>query len=392
MKQIPFYSKRNQVYPTLWHGCPAVKKCFVQIDDWRRESGLYAELKDKLPLPKVLSRQPGLLVLEYRREPTMLNEMERQEKHGFDPAPWKGLAVWLRQCFSLCGQVPKEGNLRNFLWNSSNRQVIGLDLECYRPDTLELCGARLAASILTYWPDNTAVKRQAAGAIVDELHVSEGLVEEALCVLHTRRQNRQARPLSGIILAGGRSRRMGQNKADLILMGKTLLEHQMYKLQTLGISDIMLSGAGCPNLPGLRVIPDEYAGKGPLGGLHACLHAAENPACLVVSVDTPLIPISTLAHLCYAHENNVTVLRHGGWEEPLLGIYDCCVSDSISTLIENGKYAVQSLRDIVSWRYFDYLGPEELLINCNTPEDFDATKRLVQSLKHFYQQYGCLIL
>ena len=40
-----------------------------------------------------------------------------------------------------------------------------------------------------------------------------------------------------------------------------------------------LSGADCPALPGARVIPDEYTGKGPLGGLHACLKAARNPVC-----------------------------------------------------------------------------------------------------------------
>lgn len=386
MKQIPFYSKRNQVYPTLWHGHPAVKKYFVQIDDWRRESELYTELNGKLPLPKIFSLRPGLLVLEYRREPTMLDEIDRQERQGFDSAPWRALAVWLRKCFSLCGQVPEDGNLRNFLWDSSSRHVIGLDLECYQPDTLELCGARLAASILTYWPYHTVVKRQAAGVIADELDVPKTLIAEALDVLHTRRQSQQTRSLSGIILAGGRSRRMGQNKAGLVLMGKTLLEHQIHKLQALGISDIMLSGAGCPNLPGLRVIPDEYGGMGPLGGLHACLRTAENSACLVMSVDTPLIPTSALAHLCRAHKDHITVLRHGGWEEPLLGVYDRCVADFIPALLEDGKYAVRALQNIVSWGYFDYLGPEELLMNCNTPEDFDAAKRFVQSLKYFYPQ------
>lgn len=78
-----------------------------------------------------------------------------------------------------------------------------------------------------------------------------------------------------------------------------------------GLQDIMLSGENCPALPGARVIPDEYNGKGPLGGLHACLRAAQNPACLVVSVDTPLIPAAALAHLCQAHSGGVTVLRRG---------------------------------------------------------------------------------
>ena len=181
--------------------------------------------------------------------------------------------------------------------------------------------------------------------------------------------------LSGVILAGGASRRMGRSKAELTLMGKTLLQRQVDKFLELGFWDIMLSGKDCPLLPGTRVIPDEYIGKGPLGGLHACLRAARNPACLVVSVDTPLIPVSVLAQLCRAHSGGVTVLRHSGREEPLLGVYDRCAADAIAALIESGRYAVRALRDTVPWNYFDYCGPEELLMNCNTPEEFEAVRR-----------------
>ena len=184
-------------------------------------------------------------------------------------------------------------------------------------------------------------------------------------------------PLSGVVLAGGASRRMGRNKAELTLMGKTLLLRQVEKLQALGIRDIMLSGETCPAMPGARVIPDKYTGVGPLGGLHACLRAAQNPACLVVSVDMPLVPEAVLARLCQAHNGGVTVLCHGGREEPLLGVYDRCIADSVSALIEAGRYAVLALRDAVPWRDFDYLGPEELLINCNTPEEFEIVKRLM---------------
>ena len=193
------------------------------------------------------------------------------------------------------------------------------------------------------------------------------------------RERNQAASLSGIILAGGASRRMGQNKAGLRLMGKTLLQRQADKLLGLGLQDIMLSGAGCPDLPGARVIPDEYPGKGPLGGLHACLRAARNPSCLVVSVDTPLIPAAALAQLCRSHRGGVTVLRHGEREEPLLGVYDRRVADSISALIADGKYAVRALKDTVRWSCFDYSGPEELLMNCNTPEDFAAAKKIAEA-------------
>ena len=376
MNRIPFYSRRNQVCPALWHGHAAAEKHFAEIDDWRRESRLYAALDGRLALPKVFFRQPGLLVLEYRREPTLLDELERQEREGFDPAPWKALAEWLRQCHRLCGQLPEEGNLRNFLWDPSDRQVIGIDLERYGQDTPDRCGARHMAAILTYTPEYTRLKRRAAGVLAEELNVPESFVDDALQTLRARRSGRQTVPLSGIILAGGASRRMGQNKAGLRLMGKTLLRLQADKLRGLGIQDVMLSGADCPALPGTRVIPDEHPGKGPLGGLHACLRAARNPSCLVVSVDTPLIPAAALAHLCRSHRGGVTVLRHGKQEEPLLGIYDRHAADSISMLINAGKCAVRALKDTVRWNRFDYLGPEELVLNCNTPEDFAAAKEI----------------
>lgn len=380
MKQIAFYSRRNQVYPVLRRGCAAVEKHFVQLDDWRREYARYTELYGRLPVPRVLDCRPGVLILEHRRELNLLDELERQEQLGCDPAPWRSLAEWLRQCHTLCGRLPEEGNLRNFLWNHSTRQVIGLDLECYYgPQPLEQCGARVIAALLTYAPENTDVKRKAAGVLSEELCVSGPLVNEALYDLRARRSQKHRVPLSGIVLAGGASRRMGRNKAELTLMGKTFLQRQADKFLALGIQDIMLSGENCPALPGVRVIPDEYTGKGPLGGLHACLRAAQNAACLVVSVDVPLIPTAALAHLCQAHSGGVTVLRRSGQEEPLLGVYDRCTADSISVLIEGGRYAVRALREVVPWRDFDYLGPEELLMNCNTPEEFEAVKRLAQA-------------
>lgn len=182
--------------------------------------------------------------------------------------------------------------------------------------------------------------------------------------------------LSGIVLAGGASRRMGRNKSELCLNGKTLLQIQVHKMSALGIRDVMISGADCPALPGARVISDEYPGRGPLGGLHACLKAAQNPVCLVVSVDVPLIQSATLTQLCRTHKGGITVLRHHEREEPLIGVYDQYIFDSISGLIEAGRYAVRALKDLIPWNCFDYLGPEELLINCNTPEDFAVAKRL----------------
>ena len=95
--------------------------------------------------------------------------------------------------------------------------------------------------------------------------------------------------VSAILLAGGKSSRMGRDKAALPFQGLTLLGWQLQKLRGLGIEDIMLSGSGRER-EGVRTVRDEFPERGPLGGLHACLKAARNPDCLALSVDVPLVP------------------------------------------------------------------------------------------------------
>ena len=101
------------------------------------------------------------------------------------------------------------------------------------------------------------------------------------------------KPVSGIILAGGKSTRMGVDKADLVLDGKTLLEIQIDKMMDMHLTDIMVSGYRGSS-PRIKYIEDLVKGMGPLGGLQACFAAADCSDCLVLSVDTPLIPIGAL--------------------------------------------------------------------------------------------------
>ena len=210
--------------------------------------------------------------------------------------------------------------------------------------------------------------------LAERLEVSELAVHMARAELQRFREKKAGRKFSGIVLAEGKSSRMGQNKAELRLQGKSLLEWQVEKLRAIGIHDILLSGANCQNLPGTRVVPDLYPDRGPLGGLHACLRAAENPQCVVVTVDTPLLPASILSKMCRAHECGVTALQHGEKLEPLIAVYDCSISEEIEPLIAQHSAPVRALRDRVDWSTFCYRGSEDLLLNCNTPEEFRAAE------------------
>ena len=113
---IPFFSKHNQVYPVLWNGRSAVEKHFRTPEDWAHERELHRRLR--APHPELLEERPNVLVTAFCPSPTLLEVLEQQEQIGFDPAPWKALACWLETCFRETGQVPAEGNLRNFLWDA----------------------------------------------------------------------------------------------------------------------------------------------------------------------------------------------------------------------------------------------------------------------------------
>ena len=187
-------------------------------------------------------------------------------------------------------------------------------------------------------------------------------------------------PFTGIVLAGGASRRMGQNKAQLTLLGKTLLEHQIEKLRQAGASEILISGKDSPPLPNTSIIADILPDRGPLGGLHACLKAAYYPTCLILSVDVPLIPVATLRQLAVTHVHGATVLRHGKHVEPLIGMYDSALAEVIYPLIETGGAPVRALEHLAPWEYVDYQDDEALLCNCNTPQEFEQMEQFARRI------------
>lgn len=111
-------------------------------------------------------------------------------------------------------------------------------------------------------------------------------------------------PLSVIILAGGRSKRMGRDKVWMVLDGQPLIEHVVRRL--LPLADELLISAGDAQpygpllstlpLPG-RVVADVYAGFGPLAGIHAGLRAACNDLALVVAADMPFLNVALIEHM-----------------------------------------------------------------------------------------------
>lgn len=99
--------------------------------------------------------------------------------------------------------------------------------------------------------------------------------------------------LLGVVLAGGRSLRMGRDKALLEWNGRTLLDHAIARFRLAGIPRVIVSG----DRPNYRCIVDIVPQAGPLGGLYAVARAYPEHVLVVVPVDMPTLPAEWLATL-----------------------------------------------------------------------------------------------
>lgn len=176
--------------------------------------------------------------------------------------------------------------------------------------------------------------------------------------------------ISAVILAGGYSSRMGKNKAELMLNGKSFLQHQVERFCHMGIEDIIIAGS-LREMEGARTVPDIYPHRGPLSGIHAGLLAIRNPSAFVLAVDTPLVPETHLAALATLHSSGVTLTTVNGEQEPLIGIYDRTLALVCENLLRGTNTSMRKLLRKTKLTTLDYTGDPTLLLNCNTPEDYE---------------------
>lgn len=180
-----------------------------------------------------------------------------------------------------------------------------------------------------------------------------------------------------LILAGGRSRRMGRDKALLPWGRETLLERAVRFWQTSGRVDRVLVAEGTPGrlspLPaGAEPVADRVPGQGPMGGLLAGFEASGAELLYISAVDLP-----NLRHeaILPPPEHDVAVYRRDGRPEPLFGVYRCSVVPAARALLERGDGKMSHLLEAVDTDYY-YTPPclEGVLQNLNSPADCLAAR------------------
>jgi molybdopterin-guanine dinucleotide biosynthesis protein A len=186
--------------------------------------------------------------------------------------------------------------------------------------------------------------------------------------------------MTAIILAGGRSSRMGTAKALLPFAGEPLIVHNVRKLQPI-FSDIVVVAAPGQPLPVLpaRVIHDEDAYQGPVGGIYYGLRAIADDFAFVISCDAPFASIPLIHELVRLRtRHDIVVPQWGGRPQPLFAVYRTTVLPVLAAQLAAGELRPVSLFEKVTTRIvqeeeirrFDPAG--DSFINMNTPGEYAA--------------------
>lgn len=150
--------------------------------------------------------------------------------------------------------------------------------------------------------------------------------------------------ITGIILAGGKSSRMGQDKGLLELKGKPLVEYSIEALKPLCSEIIIIANSDDYKQFGVPVYSDIYINKGPLGGIYTGLKNSKSETNIILSCDTPFITSEYLKWLISKHSTSITFSTWGDKIHPLASIFDRSTIDSIKDLIEKDQLKMMSLQ------------------------------------------------
>ena len=188
------------------------------------------------------------------------------------------------------------------------------------------------------------------------------------------------------VQAGGKSSRMGEDKALVHLAGITLIERVLARID--GLADEILITTNRPETLthlNLRMVGDELPGAGALHGLKTALDAARGEIILVLSCDTPFVSRELLEHLLSrAHAADAIVPKHSDKYEPLQAVYNraICLPAVEAALVSGERRMISFYPQVhvlpIEEPILGELDPSGLsFFNVNTAEDLERAEQLL---------------
>ena len=198
-----------------------------------------------------------------------------------------------------------------------------------------------------------------------------------------------ATTFGAIVLAGGRSTRLGRDKASEMLLGRTLLQHVIDRVAPL-VAEVIVVRAPGQLLPDfvattpLRIVDDAYPETGPLGGICTGLEAASTDRCLAVACDMPLLSQTLLHELLRRSVEGDVVMPVLEYPEPLHAIYARTCIEPMRVRLDAGQLKITGFLGAVSVCYMREAECREFdpdllsFVNTNTEEELSRAEELLR--------------
>lgn len=204
---------------------------------------------------------------------------------------------------------------------------------------------------------------------------------EAIAALVLQEWRQQRPPIRGLVLAGGQSQRMGQDKGRLAYHGQ---EQRAYAAELLApfCEDVLVScrpeQVAELEAAGLAPLPDTFAGLGPMSGILSAFQLDPDAAWLVVACDLPFLSETTLAHLVqHRHAGRMATAYQSPeneWPEPLITIWEPSAYGTLLRFLSLGYSCPRKALINSDIELLHAPVPAELR-NINTPEQRDAAQQ-----------------
>jgi molybdenum cofactor guanylyltransferase len=190
--------------------------------------------------------------------------------------------------------------------------------------------------------------------------------------------------ITTVIMAGGKSSRMGTDKSFVPLLGKPMIEHVLERVA--GLADRTLLVTNRPEEYAYLALPmasDIYQDCGPLGGLQTALYHAQSSHILVVACDMPWLNRDLLAFMIDQRRlADITIPRWDKHPEPLHAVYSQACLAPIEANLQASRLQLIAFFDEVSVNYLDratiarFDPAGRSFANVNTPDDLARAQSL----------------
>jgi molybdopterin-guanine dinucleotide biosynthesis protein A len=188
----------------------------------------------------------------------------------------------------------------------------------------------------------------------------------------------KARDVTGLILAGGESRRFGSDKALHLVDGRPMIEH-VYNVVTGVVGDVFVSVSDPSVDTGLPAehLSDVYPDAGPLAGMHAGLLRCRSPWLLAAACDMPFLTADVLGLLLAARTGTmgpVVARSSDGQLHPLCALYPRDMLIYVEAALAARRFALHALLERASF-VTEVAVPANAVRNINRPQDLTAPKQ-----------------